>query len=375
MFSGRLKSPHIVMTSAAPTDAESKRLSSTCDDAQGEAEGTETAVQPRRSFFELHNMIAIGYLVLMRALLHFAGPDAKVALRLDFTLAVLLVACSISAIPRELWERHVSSTWGRRLPGHIYRAFFVVVLAQSYLMLRDLLPILNPNSLDAELLAIDEAIFGITPALWLERFNVRPIIEWFSAFYFSYFLICATFIFGVLWFVRDLKLARVFGIGGATAFFLGQLIYVAVPGFGPIKYLDHAFAGPLNGGFFWGLVETTVQQGGAMKDIFPSLHTALPTFLTLFAFYAARHDARWKIPARVTAFFAVNIIISTMLLRWHYAIDVAAGLCLAVGAITFAVWAAPREARLQRKLGLTTHWDWQDDGAELAHETVPARGS
>ncbi|MEQ9325492.1 MAG: phosphatase PAP2 family protein [Polyangiaceae bacterium] len=354
------------MTSAAPTEAETDELSV----ARDEIGDGEAVANPRRSFFELHNMIAISYLVVMRGMLYFAAPGAAVADRIDVTLALLLVACAISAVPDETWSRHLHGTWWRRWPGHIYRGMFVVVLAQSYLMLRDLLPLLNPGSLDAELLAIDEAIFGVTPALWLDRFNVRPIIEWFSAFYFSYFLICATFIFGVLWFVRQLKIVRVFAIGGATAFFLGQLIYVAVPGFGPVKYLDHAFTGPLDGGFFWGLVDVTVQQGGAMKDIFPSLHTALPTFLTLFAFYAAKHDRRWRILSRLTAFFTFNIIISTMLLRWHYAIDVVAGLCLAFGSMGFAIWAAPREARIQRKHGLTSHWDWSDAGRERSAETV-----
>lgn len=352
------------MTSAAPTETETDELSVSGSRAEARV------AHPRRAFFELHNMIAIGYLIVMRGMLYFAAPNADVAARIDLTLALLLGVCAISAVPTDVWRRHVSGTWWRRWPGHIYRAMFVVVLAQSYLMLRDLLPLLNPGTLDAELLAIDEALFGVTPALWLERFNTRPIIEWFSAFYFSYFLICATFIFGVLWFVRDLKVTRVFAIGGATAFFFGQLIYVAVPGFGPVKYLDHAFTSPLDGGFFWGLVDVTVQQGGAMKDIFPSLHTALPTYLTLFAFYAAKHDPRWKIPSRIVAFFTFNIIISTMLLRWHYAIDVVAGLCLAFGAMAVALWAAPREARIQRKHGLTTHWDWLDDGREPSVEAA-----
>jgi membrane-associated phospholipid phosphatase len=35
----------------------------------------------------------------------------------------------------------------------------------------------------------------------------------------------------------------------------------------------------------------------------------------------------------VVALFAVNIIIATMFLRWHYVIDVVAGLCLAVAAL------------------------------------------
>jgi membrane-associated phospholipid phosphatase len=122
---------------------------------------------------------------------------------------------------------------------------------------------------------------------------------------------------------------------------VGQLGYCAVPGYGPIRYLADQYQGPIDGGFFWGCVWSTVQAGSAMKDIFPSLHTAMPTWLTLFALTQARRDPRWRWPALLTGFFAVNIIVSTMLLRWHYAVDVMAGLALA-----FAVAAvAPRLAR------------------------------
>lgn len=58
------------------------------------------------------------------------------------------------------------------------------------------------------------------------------------------------------------------------------------------------------------------------------------------AFHCARTDPRWRPVAIITGFFASQIIISTLLLRWHYAIDVVAGLALA----GFAAWAAPRIA-------------------------------
>jgi len=137
---------------------------------------------------------------------------------------------------------------------------------------------------------------------------------------------------------------------------VGQLGYAAVPGYGPIHYLEGLFHGDVAGGFFWSCVWDTVQAGGALKDIFPSLHTAVPLWLTLFARRQAGHDPRWRWPARITGFFTANIIISTMLLRWHYGIDVVAGVVLAV----VASFAAPRVAALEeawrRTLGHEGPW-------------------
>jgi hypothetical protein len=186
----------------------------------------------------------------------------------------------------------------------IYRASIVGVLIVSYLALRDFLQLVRPDAVDDALLRIDLTLFGVEPALWLERFNQRPIIEWFSFFYFSYFFICATYMLTVVWLMRPGPRTVEFSIGTLVVFGLGQLGYTAVPGYGPIKHLSSQFHGDLDGGFFWSCVWTTVQAGGAMKDIFPSLHTATPLWFTLFAYYQVKRDRRWLWPARITAFFS-----------------------------------------------------------------------
>ncbi|MEZ4441102.1 MAG: phosphatase PAP2 family protein [Polyangiaceae bacterium] len=341
------------MTSAAPTTQPDS------DEIAAEAiDRLELSVDPaaRRGFFAVHDIIMLVYLGLMRGLLYMTAPEASVGRRLELSLVVLLTGCIVRALPSDTWGARIGHAWRRRIQGTVYRLALVFVVAQSYLILRELLPILNTGSLDAELLAIDEALFGVTPALVLERLNTRPIIEWFSFFYFSYFILCAGYTASALWLVRDRQVMSVYAIGCTIVLFVGQTLYVAVPGFGPIRYLASSFAGPLDGGFFWGLVIGTVERGGAMKDIFPSLHTALPTWFTLFAFHAASVDKRWRIPAYVTGFFAVNIVFSTMLLRWHYAIDVVAGLVLAFSAAAIARWAAPLEARYRHRQGLLSPW-------------------
>jgi len=142
-----------------------------------------------------------------------------------------------------------------------------------------------------------------------------------------------------------------------------------VPGYGPYRFLAGEFHHPLTGGLFWSWVQSTVSAGGAQKDIFPSLHTAAPTF---FALYSWRHRARapYKYTWPVTAFCASQIICATMFLRWHYLVDIFAGITLAIFATVvgerLVLRDTERRARLERELGadavqpnfIPLDWSW-----------------
>ncbi|UQA62363.1 phosphatase PAP2 family protein [Polyangium aurulentum] len=317
-------------------------------DARASGESTESAPVPPSTLapplrtllrtFALQDIMMLTYLVVVRLLLTRAASSAQQigASRVtEVCIGVVLLAVVV----------------GRLLPGvpaivrkAVYGTGLVGVLLTNYLVLRDLLPVIRPDSVDAALLEIDIALFGAEPSLVLEALNVRPVVEWFSFFYFSYFFIGGTYMLFAVWLTRPSKHTTAFAIGTLMVFCIGQLGYMAVPGYGPHQFLASQFHGPVNGGFFWKCVWDTVQAGSAMKDIFPSLHTAVPTWFTLYAWNCSKDDPRWKWPARITGFFAANIIFSTVFLRWHYAIDVVAGLTLAITAGVVA----PRLARLEQ---------------------------
>ncbi len=276
--------------------------------------------------FGLQDGLMLGYLTIV-SLLVASTPDGPVR-----TLAGRLLLCCVTA---QLAACVVARAGQRRvglLRSSFYRLLVVGVLLETYLMLRHVLPLVRPDTVDAKLLALDLRLFGVEPALWLERINTRPVIEWFSFFYFSYFTICTVYMIALVWVLPPSRRTAEFAVGTTLVFGLGQLGYLAVPGYGPVRHLAEQFAGPLDGGFWWSCVATTVEDAGALKDIFPSLHTAVPMWFTLFAVNQARTDRRWRWVAAVTGFFACNIVVSTMLLRWHYAIDVVAGLTLAITA-------------------------------------------
>lgn len=297
-----------------------------------------------------NDRIAVVYFAILLLLVALADSSPERTATL-----VRGVICLVVVVGGALMHRHFL-----RLPHalrhHAYRAAKVGMVTLSYLMLRDALPVIRHDHLDAELLAVDYWLFGFEPSLWLQRYNELAIIEWFSFFYFSYFWICAGYLLSVMWLVPSGRTTHVFAVGSLLVLFCGQLGYMLVPGFGPLRHLASSFDGPIQGGFFWNAVQSTVNAGSAFKDIFPSLHTAMPAWFAMFAALEARRDRRFWIPALITGFFSLNIIVSTMLLRWHYAIDVIAGLALAIGSAYLSQVIVDKEALWRSQNSWTEAW-------------------
>ena len=259
------------------------------------------------------------------------SPDALTARRLAFALLVV-TACSMILTRGEVIRR-------RRARALTYRLGLFVPMVLSYFELRVLLPALQPDLMDHRLFAIDLWLLGTTPSIWMQAWNTKPIVEWLSFFYYTHFFVLIMMLVPSLFFGKGRRLQELMA-GGMLVIATGHLLYTLVPGVGP--YATLAFDQPLHGGFWWTQVEVTVATAGAQLDIFPSLHTAWPAYFTLHAF-AHRDYPPFRVLWPILGFVAVNIIVATMFLRWHWFIDVALGLLLAFGARRFAVAVASRE--------------------------------
>jgi hypothetical protein len=259
------------------------------------------------------------------------SPDATVARRLALALLVT-TACSLVLARGEVIR-------GQRARALTYRLGLFAPMVLSYFQMRALLPALQPDLMDHRLFTIDLWLLGTTPAVWMEVWNVEPVVEWLSFFYYTHFFVM-TLMLGPSLFLGTGRRMQELMAGALLVTAVGHFLYTIVPGAGP--YATIAFDQPLQGGFWWNQVELTVATAGAQLDIFPSLHTAWPAYFTLHAFaYRDTQPFRWLWP--VLGLVAVNIIIATMFLRWHWFIDVAAGLLLAFAARRFAVALASRE--------------------------------
>jgi hypothetical protein len=275
----------------------------------------------------------------LRALLAPHGPGAIYARNVSFGL----LASSVIAI---------ALCRGELLPAGplravLHRLGLALPLAGVYLALRRYLPALALEPCDGALLALDKRLFGETPAVLLERFATHSAVEWFAFCYYAYFFLIGGYVLGSLLRDHGSRVAELMlGIALVTA--LGQSLYTLVPGVGP-HALGELFAQPLAGGVWWERVVALVARAGAGMDIFPSLHTAHPVLIALHAF---RHRQRgaYRLIWLPTVLLACNMVVSTMFLRWHYGVDVLAGLTLAFVAQRAAVATVQLEGdRAQRQ--------------------------
>jgi hypothetical protein len=293
--------------------------------------------------------IAVGYFVLLLfALAIGQGPNRSacvVHVAGNFGVFVFVLALVRGNVLR----------WGGATSSLLYRVTIIASLLNTFFSLRQILPAVSPWTDDASIYAFDMRVFGFEPSVWLDRFVSYGTTEWFAFFYFLYFLILCVHVLPMVFAQRDTHLLSRFATGALLMFLSSHILYMMVPGYGPYWYLKGTFAHELTGGTFWRWVREAVEAAGAQKDIFPSLHTGSPTFFAIFSF---RH--RKLTPFRYTwpiiTFLATQIIVATMFLRWHYLIDVVAGLGLALTCQLVGQRVADWEHKKRERLGLQASW-------------------
>ena len=300
-----------------------------------------------RAPWALLDLLVTGYLgLLCVAALQGDGPQRRVCLVSTFALF------AFHALTTTLVRTHGGGGVGIAL---LYRIGTYGTLQTSYFVLRPLLPTARSVAYDAQLYALDVRLFGVEPTLWVDRFITPAFVEWFAFFYFSYFVLVALHFLPMVFFSRRPRLFAEFAMSSFLLFCSAHLLYFVVPGWGPYRFLAGHYVHALPHGRWYDLVLETVNAGGALKDIFPSLHTAGPTLMALFSF---RH--RDKLPFKYTwplvAFFALNIMAATIVLRWHYLIDVIAGVTLALVMVRLGAALARWDEDRRAARGLPPTW-------------------
>ena len=130
---------------------------------------------------------------------------------------------------------------------------------------------------------------------------------------------------------RDDRIRELFLFSITLLYAIGFLGYLFVPAQGPIIHLADQVVPSINGGFFHTLVTTSVDQAGGPHGAFPSIHVGATALICLFDF---RHGCRTR--AWMYIPLVLLIMLATVLLRYHYVIDLVAGFAIAVLALHVA---------------------------------------
>jgi len=189
-----------------------------------------------------------------------------------------------------------------------------------YVAVARITPALGMKLRDGTLLAMDDAMFGRTPALFLERAATARLTDVMSLCYITYhFYLPVAVVHAAL--AAD-SAARRLSTYLFTGFAVGFAGYLLVPAIGPARAYPELFHEPLAGGALSRLIEQVVSKGSSGYDTFPSLHVLIACILL---------DHDWRHVRRrfwIMVVPSLGLLVSTIYLRYHYGVDVLAGLLL-----------------------------------------------
>ncbi len=270
--------------------------------------------------------LTLSFIVFLTALILLSVPVISFWPQLIFKyflLALVIISLTILA---------------KRFPGNKFFRFahaFIPIISVVVIFnsLGDIIPSIRQHYYDDVLIRIDYLLFSVHPTVWMERFNNALLTALLQLAYISYY--CMPIALGTSLFLKDKRgefETAVFSI--ILCFYLSYIGYILFPAVGPRFTLNHLQTMDLKSGPLTMWIQQSLNSLEHNKtDAFPSGHTAVALVSLYFA---------WKFREMVLFGFlapAVSaLIVSTVYLRYHYVIDVIAGMLLAVLTIFISPW-------------------------------------
>jgi len=244
--------------------------------------------------------------------------------------AIVFFACLAACVFMVSWaERNPTpDRWRIRL------AFYYVAMGICFFSMGTAVPLLGTARVDSMLLQWDRDLLGETPAVVWEPW-LRPWLENVAMagyLFFFYYLLAGP---GYYCF-RDVAAFRKCIVGLFTIYGIALLSYTVLPAGGPHLFMTFhtALQGPLLLNSTMGLVN----RGSNAVDVFPSVHVAASLYLLMFDWQHGRRRFWWALGP------CIVLWLSTLYLRFHYFVDIIAGVAVAL----VGWWTAQKFARAQK---------------------------
>lgn len=225
-------------------------------------------------------------------------------------------------------------------PWRLRLLFHPVAMNLLFWSMGSTVGVFHPGKTDLLLADIDRAFLGTNLSVRLQPCVTPALTDLMSFCYLLFFPYLALSM--ITAFCGDLETLKRHSAGLFTIYGIGFFGYTLLPAIGPYSALKDQFVVPLEGGFLTRWNAALVQRGTTGVDVFPSLHCAVTCYLLFFDF---RHNRR-----RFWIFLlpCAGLWLSTIYLRYHYAVDIAAGFALSALALAIALWkGAPRDLPAQ----------------------------
>ena len=205
---------------------------------------------------------------------------------------------------------------------------------EIYVIMIVLTPVLN----DELLINIDRMIFGFDPTVFLSGYSNPLLTEFLQIIYIMFYLMPVIYALELyIWKRYDELKYAIFLV--LTGFYLSFFGYLILPAIGP-RFTLHSFAAlnnELPGLFLTNTLRDIINIGEsiypgdilnpesvAQRDAFPSGHTIVIVLITYCSFRLKSKSFRFYFP------YSILMLFSTVYLRYHYVIDLIAGIGISI---------------------------------------------
>lgn len=187
----------------------------------------------------------------------------------------------------------------------------------------------NPQDMDYLLIRLDYLIFGVYPTIVMERIMQPILTDILQIAYTTYYFLPIMLGIALKVKKRDEDFEKsLFLI--LLCFYLSYVGYILVPALGPRYAMEHLHGMELTGFIvFKPIYDILNLLEGIKRNAFPSGHTAI-TLIVLFLSYRYVRGLFW-----VMLIPALLLIVATVYCRYHYVVDVIAGILLTI--VTIAI--------------------------------------
>ncbi|MBM4151439.1 MAG: phosphatase PAP2 family protein [Ignavibacteria bacterium] len=228
---------------------------------------------------------------------------------------------------------------------NIHRYYHLPIIYVIFMQVFVYISVLNPHDYDQILAGWDRALFGMNPTEYIQQFTFPALTEFlqiaYVLFYFHAFAQSIELnLRGLYEEAESVTRTIVFG------FLLSYVMYVFMPAIGP-RFSVHDYASistDLPGLWLTDALRTIIDTGDGFRDktldpslqmhrnCMPSGHTMM-TLMNMILSFRYRSKLRW-----VFLIMGISLIIATVYLRYHYVVDVLAGIILVFAALGLESW-------------------------------------
>ncbi len=264
---------------------------------------------------------------------YFFAPVAVLA------FSAVMVAAAVQ-LRKKQWIGSPGNFWQKLAKIYLdfYPLLFMFVIFESFFMI---LPYFNPHDYDRQLAQLDYQWFGVHPTVWIEQW-IRPWLT--DLLYLVYFIYYPFPLFILVWLYKKRKFTAL----DRSIFLLlvvnygAYITYFFVPAMGPRYYepIMQLQTKSLNGIFLAVPIRNFIHFFEPNKfDAFPSLHIATTlTTLIIMAKYNKKMFFTF-IP------LFLGILVAVVYCRFHYVVDIFAGILWTIVAVSTAGWLYDRKLK------------------------------